>query len=259
MKRLLLGSAAVLIGVLLVPAVVMAQPNNDRGRGGPGGPGGPGFFGGPFGGGGTLGLALRDEVQQELQLVDEQKDNVQSLADQMRDDVREMFSQFRDLNDEERRARFDEIRPKLEKMNSDVEAKLQKSLLPHQFERLKQIDVQSRLQRGGSYALTNGDLAKTLNITDEQKEKLEKRAAEVQQELEAQIRQLRTDARKKLLEEVLTAEQRAQLEKLMGDQFDLPEQRFDFGRFRGRGGDRDRGRGDQERSSENRSRTNESI
>jgi Spy/CpxP family protein refolding chaperone len=252
MKRRLLGTAAVLIGVLIIPAVAIAQPNNDRGRGGPGG---PGFFGG----GGTLGLALRDEVQQELQLVDEQKDNVQSLADQMRDEVREMFSQFRDLDDEERRARFEEIRPKLEKMNADVEAKLQKTLLPHQFERLKQIDVQSRLQRGGSYALTSGDLAKTLNITDEQKEKLEKRAAEVQQELEAQIRQLRTDARKKLLEEVLTAEQRAQLDKLMGDEFDLPEPRWDFGRFRGRGGDRGPSRGEQGRPSENRSRTNESI
>jgi len=259
MKRQLFSSAAVLIGILLVPAMVIAQNNNDRGRGGPGGPGGPGFFGGPFGGGGALGLALRDEVQQELQLVDEQKDKVQALADKARDDMREMFSEMRDLNDDERRAQWDEIRPKLEKMNADMEGQLQKSLLPHQLERLKQIDVQSRLQRGGSYALTNGDLAKTLSITAEQKEKLEKRAAEVQQELEAQIRQLRTDARKKLLEEVLTAEQRSQLEKLMGDQFDLPEQRFDFGRFRGRGGDRERGRGEPERPSENRSRTNESI
>src|SRR3954452_3268307 len=35
-----------------------------------GGPPGPGGF---FGGGGMLGLVARDEVQQELQLVDEQK------------------------------------------------------------------------------------------------------------------------------------------------------------------------------------------
>ena len=53
-----------------------------------------------------LGLVMRDEVQQELQLVDEQKDKVRDIADDMRDKVRDemrdMFSQMRDLSDEER-------------------------------------------------------------------------------------------------------------------------------------------------------------
>ena len=44
----------------------------------------------------------------------------------------------------------------------DVEAKLQKVLLPNQFDRLKQIDLQSRVQREGAAVLTSGELADQL-------------------------------------------------------------------------------------------------
>src|SRR5262245_58558755 len=106
-------SDLLLVGVCLLLSLassVTAQPpeRNDqapsggqRGPGGPCGPGGPGggfiggggFFGG---GGGMLSLAMRDEVQQELQLVDEQKDKVKSIADGMGTKIREQFDQSRD-------------------------------------------------------------------------------------------------------------------------------------------------------------------
>ena len=232
--------------VVLAPSPAGAQTERERG---PGGPDGPGGFGGPFGGGGMLGLVVRDEVQQELQLVDEQRDKLMAAADELRDKAREemrgMFEEMRDLSDEERRERFGEIRTRFEKINADMEAELKKSLLPHQFERLKQIDLQARMQRGGTSALTSGEVGDALALTDEQREKLEQRAAEVREELQGQIRQLQADARKKVLD-VLTSEQRAKLEKLMGAQFNLPEP--DFGGFRGRfgrggrDGDGDRGR-----------------
>jgi len=247
-----------------VAATASAQPpqSGDQQRGGPPGPGGPGFggpggpggFGGP-GGGGLLGLLARDEVQQELQLVDEQKDKVRTLTEDIRSkagsQIRDMFSQMRDLSEEERRAKFGEIRAKFEEINADAEKQLAKELLPHQLERLKQIDLQTKIRYRGSDALTSGDVAKALNLTDEQRDKLEKRAAEVQQELQAQIRQLQADARKKMLD-VLTPDQRAQLDKLMGQQFDLPEQNFGD-RFRNRRGNRgnDRpGRGPEQKNAE---------
>ena len=87
------------------------------------------------------------------------------------------------------------------------------------------------------------------------REKLEKRAAEVQEELQTKIRQLQADARKKMLD-VLTPEQQAQLEKMMGQQFDMPEQNF-RDRFRGRGG-RD-GRGGRPRGEVNRAKTNRKL
>jgi Spy/CpxP family protein refolding chaperone len=224
-------------------ATALAQPPQPGG--GPPGPGGPGFGGpgGPggfFGGGGLIGLLARDEVQQELQLVDEQKDKVRTLTEDLRNkagsQLRDVFTQMRDLSDEERRAKFGEIRAKIEEINADAEKQLAKELLPHQLERLKQIDLQTKIRYRGADALTSGDIAKTLNLTDEQRDKLEKRAAEVQQELQTQIRQLQADARKKMLD-VLTPDQRAQLDKLMGQQFDLPEQNFGD-RFRGRRGNR---------------------
>jgi len=216
------------------------QPGGDPGRGGPGfgGPGGPGGPGGFFGGGGLIGLVARDEVQQELQLVDEQKDKVHGITDalqnKVREQMRDVFSQMRDLSDDERRAKFGEIRTKMEGLSADSEKQLEKVLLPHQLDRLKQIDLQTKMKYRGSSALTGGDVAKALNLTDEQREKLEKRAAEVQEELQTKIKQLQADARKKMLD-VLTPDQQAQLEKLMGQQFDLPEQNF-RDRFRGRGG-----------------------
>lgn len=238
---LLLAAAAMLLTLLSY-----AQPPGPPPGRGPGGPGGFGGPGGPFGGG-LLGLAMRDDVQQELQLVDEQKDKVRGIADDMRnkvrDELRGIFEQMRDLNDEERRAKFGEIRNKVEAINADMEKKLDGVLLPHQLERLKQIDLQSKIRQRGADALTSGDLAKALNLTDEQREKLEKRAAELQEELQAKIRDLQADARKKMLD-VLTPEQQAQLQKMMGDQFDLQDQGFG-GRFRRRlgGGNRNGGSG----------------
>jgi len=211
------------------------QPGGEPGRGGPPGPGGPGGF---FGGGGMLGLVARDEVQQELQLVDEQKDKVRGITDEMRNKMREQFrdvmGQMQNLSDDERRAKFGEIRTKIEAMNAETEKQLEKVLLPHQLDRLRQIDLQTKVQSRGASALTSGDVAKALKLTDEQREKLEKRAAEVQEELQTKIKQLQADARKKMLD-VLTPDQQAQLEKMMGQQFDLPEQNF-RDRFRGRGG-----------------------
>ena len=97
---------------------------------------------------------MRDEVQQELQLVDEQKEKVRGIADGMRtkvrDEMRGMFEQMRDLSDEERRAKFDEIRTKCESINADMEKQLEKVLLPHQLERLKQIDLQTKIRSSGA-------------------------------------------------------------------------------------------------------------
>ena len=83
-----------------------AQPPGGFGPGGPGGPGfgGPGGPGGMMGGGGMMGLVTREEIQQELQLVDEQKDKLRNITDEMRnkvrDQMRDVFSEMRDLSDD---------------------------------------------------------------------------------------------------------------------------------------------------------------
>lgn len=229
-----------------------AQPGvgGFRGRG-PGGPGGPGGF---FGGGGTFGLIQQQEVQQEIELSEDQQAELRTLGEEIRDQVRKemqgMFQGMQDLSDEERQARFDEIRTRFEAINKDAEARMQKVLMPHQFDRLKQIDLQSRLQRGGAAALTEGELADTLGLTEAQRDQLREKQEEVQKDLNEKIGQLRIEARNQLLE-VLTPEQRAKLEGMMGAAFALPEPQFGppggrggrgFG-IGGRGGGRNRDRG----------------
>jgi Spy/CpxP family protein refolding chaperone len=129
----------------------------------------------------------------------------------------------------------------MDEMNAELEGKLKEVLLPHQFDRLKQIDVQSRIQQRGASALSSGDLAEALSLTAEQKEKLEKRAEEVREELQEKIRQLQTEARDKMLD-VLTPEQRAKLDELMGDTFEMRDEGFRSGGRGGFRGDGDRGR-----------------
>jgi Spy/CpxP family protein refolding chaperone len=224
------------LGLFLLPGLLLAQPpGGGRGfRGGPGGPGGPGGF---FGGG-TLGLIQQQEVQREIELSEEQEAELQTLGETVRDEIRGemqgMFQNMRDLTDEERQARFDEIRARFEEINKDVEARMQKVLMPHQFDRLKQIELQARIERGGAAALTEGELADTLGLTESQRDAIRERAEQVQQDLQEKISQLRLEARNQLLE-VLTAEQRAKLEAMMGAQFTLPEPQFGPGGRGGRG------------------------
>src|SRR5262249_4330875 len=115
-----------------------------------------------------------------------------------------------------------EIRTKVDKMRKDSEGRVQKILLPNQFDRLKQLDLQSKIQRNGAAALSDGEVADALNLTDAQKEQLREKSEQVQKDLQDKIRQLRTDARNQLLD-VLTSEQRTKLQSMMGDQFDLPD------------------------------------
>jgi Spy/CpxP family protein refolding chaperone len=217
---------------LLLGLAILTIPSLTFGQGG-------GFRGGFGGGGGVLGLLYRDDVRQDLQLVDEQQEKVDALADEIRtelqEEMRDMFRGMQDLSDEERQQQFEKIRERMEDVNADAEKRLKKVLLPHQFDRLKQIDVQMRVRQQGAEALTSGALAETLDLTDSQRERLEERAAEVEQELQEKIGQLRIEARNKLLD-VLTAEQRAKLESLMGDDFAATDAAPGFGRRGGRGG-----------------------
>jgi hypothetical protein len=223
---------------LLVASLAIAQP--PAGGPPPGGPpfGGPGGPGGFFGGGGVAGLLQMPEVQREVELTDDQKTELGKLRTEIRDQIRnqmqDSFNGMRDLSDDERQARIDQIRAQMDTIRKDVEAKLQKILLPNQFDRLKQIDLQSRVQREGAAALTSGDVADQLGLTDDQKEQIQQKADQVQQDLQAKIRQARLDARNQLLD-VLTADQRTKLETLMGAQFDLPEPNPNPGQFGNRG------------------------
>ena len=88
--------------------------------------------------------------------------------------------------------------------------------------------------------MTNGALATELNITEEQKTKLAEMQTKVEEELRKEIEQLRLESRDKILS-VLTAEQRAKLNALMGSPVEF--QQGGFGGGFGGGGPGGRGAG----------------
>lgn len=225
----------------LVAAEVSAQP---PGRGGFGGPGGGRLN--PFG---VAGLLMSEQVQGEIELLDDQKAELEAMRDELRDEMRDrfrdMFSGMRDMSREEREERMVEVREEMEEIRENIESRVKGVLMPHQFDRLRQIELQQQMQRGGGAALTGGRLAEALDLTDAQKKEMQRKAAEAQAELEKKIQQLRLEARESVLE-VLTSDQRAKFDELVGKPFEMEQPAFGRGgdRFR-RGGDRGRSRGER--------------
>jgi delta 1-pyrroline-5-carboxylate dehydrogenase len=210
------------LGAALLASEAYAQPQGG-GRGGRGPGGGPMML---------LTLVQNAQVQKELEVVDDQKTKLTDLAASQRTAMQDFFQSAQDLSQEERQA-------KMQKMGEDMLKKLGEILLPKQIDRLKQIQLQAE----GPVALsTNAELAKALNITDDQKAKmktLSDEAATKRQdalqglsgaERRTKMQEMNKELGEKLLA-VLTPDQVAQFEKMKGAKVDI-----DFSTLRGRGG-----------------------
>ena len=222
--------------------VAMAQVAEAQREGGRRG-GGRGFGRGGFGPISAVQLvADAEEVQTALNLTADQKTKVDEINDQLRDDRRELFQgggggggDFRAMRDE------------MEKLNTEAATKLAEVLDAGQQKRLMGIQIQVN----GAEMLLDAAVAKELNVTDDQKSKLEEArdenrqammdAREEMQDLEREERrakqqELRTEADKKLLA-ALTSEQQSQYEALKGEPVEVDRSQFGgFGGGRGGGG-----------------------
>lgn len=143
---------------------------------------------------------------------------------------------------EDRFARFREMREKMEK---ETQKALDEILLPHQSKRLNQLVLQRSLRGGASQvaaALSRGDLAEGLNVTEKQGESLQAKARTIETKLQAQIAKLRQQAQEELLKS-LSPEQHREFKDMVGKPFTFTEpERGRGGRGqrggRGRGGER---------------------
>lgn len=223
---------------LLANSAAFAQ-GQGRGRGG---------FGGGFGfGGGGAGMLLGSpQVQKELKLTDDQTAKIGEIQ-------REAFQgggggnrgNFQNLSDEERQKLFEDMRKRMEETNK----KLTEVLSADQNARLKQI----QLWVGGVASLVrNEEAAKELKITDDQKEALKtiaeesgKKQGEIFQgfrganeeertKLQAKAAELRKETDTECMA-VLTDEQKAQFAKMRGEKFEFDMSQA-FGGGRGRRG-----------------------
>ncbi len=217
------------LGCLLVLVdVSVAQP--------PGGGGGRGRGGGMMfgrGGGGAMGLLGNKQVQEELQLVDDQIEEMDALQSELREEMRSMFEGMREMDRDERRAFFEDMREKMAEKTKQYEERYNAILLPHQQQRLKQLQVQTGNRRGLE---NNETLIDELGLTEEQIEKMKAKAVDVNKKLQEKIAKLRSQAQNEILS-VLSPEQQKKYKELAGDSFNLepraPQRRGGGGGQRG--------------------------
>lgn len=214
--RSLTAAACGLIVVLMVSSI-FAQAPPEGGMGGRGpmrGPrgGGPGMM---RGGMGVAGLLVNPQVQQELNLTDEQKDQLQKVGETVMEDVRKA-----------------------------MEKKVAEILTPEQLKRVKQIELQQR----GVMVLADPEVAAELGLTEDQKSQLNQIQEDARKQMREawqsgqggggnmwqKIQEMRRENEKKAME-VLTPEQKTKLAEMMGEPFELDRPAM-------RGGDRQGGR-----------------
>jgi hypothetical protein len=196
---------------------------------------------------GVVPLLRIETVREELGVDEEQSKTLETVTLEIREDfggqLRDFFMSLRDLSPEERRARRQEGDGKLAEIRAKIDERLQGVLNEGQFHRLKEIEVQRLVRTNGVGALTGGDLAAALDLTDEQKQQLRDQAEASRGPGEA----ISLDEVRAKVKEILTPDQMGKLDTLFGEAFDLPQELLQRGpgRFRGGpGGQRD-GRFDQ--------------
>ena len=187
----------------------------------------------------SLNTLMRDEVIEELGLAEDQVEQLRGLQQEARNTMREVFrgrgEEGFDWNAvrEEMAAKTKEME---EKINSEI-------LLAHQVERLEQIVLQSRAQRGTTNALES--VKEKLDISDEQMERIQAKAEEAQKEFQEAIAKAR-EAMEESIKSELSSEQRRKLEEMLGEKFEFQNRRF------GRGGDNNRRGTEENRRGRNR-------
>ncbi|TVS15562.1 MAG: hypothetical protein EA424_15680, partial [Planctomycetaceae bacterium] len=198
--------------------------------------GGPGGFGG-FGGG-AMGLLLRQDVRDELELLDSQVEELTKIRDDLMGQFRGLMAPDENLSMQDRIQRGREM---MEKVQEEMDQKLGQVLLSHQKKRLDQLSNQMALRGGFFRGLTSEQMVEELNITQQQRERLRTKAEQLEAELRQKIAELRTQAQSELLKE-LTPAQQAQVRERFGEPFDF--QRFEMPQP-GRGGGAGWGAGGQ--------------
>lgn len=175
-------------------------------------------------------LKVSDEQATKMDAIMSRLSQETSQAMQMR--TRPAFGENTEARRAEMAQQTEQMAILLERAKNDISAVLTRE----QIARAEQIELQSRMRTSGMVrALTGPEATPALRLTPDQVAKLQDAQATAQQEFEkdfdalrAQQRQKLLDARKKVLS-VLTPEQQAEYEKLIGDPIAIDDRSLDYG------------------------------
>lgn len=216
--RALVWTACAAALTMLVAEPLWAQQQRQQRQPGRVGLRQPGGFGFGFGAGAGLLMYLGQEsVQKELKMTEEQVSKVRDLQQKQRAAFKEAFN----LSPEERRQKMRELTESNTKALAEI-------LKPEQLKRLKQINYQLAPLGG---VLSDPEVQKELNLSDEQKEKIraiQQDAAQAMRELfqpggdpnetRRKIEEFRKSTDQKLMN-LLTDAQKNKLNELKGEPF----------------------------------------
>jgi len=202
------------VAALALTSIALAQqPERPRRQGQPG----FGFGGRMMGQNLSVMLLMREDVQKELNLSQNQK----AKLEQMRQEMMQAMQELRNLPPEQRRERMQELRQKYDPASVLTDA---------QRKRLRELELQWQ----GAFALTDPEVARQVGLTEEQQAKIRGILQETFQSLRPQpgqpgqpggtrmeeIQKAREQAEKKILE-VLTPAQREKWQQMLGKPFEF--------------------------------------
>ena len=244
------------VGILIVSASwaeAQAQDRQGSGRGFGGRPG----FGRGFGRGLNESTLIRSEqVQKELGITPQQKENIDAATGSVQEGLSELRSSLRDLSGEERDQRMAELRSLQQELNLKATKQIEGVLNKEQAERLAQIMLQLR----GARALIETDIVEKLKLSEDQgdqiravfkaqeeaqREMFQGTSREDRRELFSRMREMRTKGESQAFA-VLTEQQGSEFERLKGAAFEVDRASL-FGGRGGFGGGRGGGRRGGER------------
>ncbi|MFO1065737.1 MAG: hypothetical protein U0892_17890 [Pirellulales bacterium] len=161
-------------------------------------------------------LLSNASVAKELKLTEDQIAGAKKI---MTESGTKISQVVRQAMQEGRNMRDIGLRELVQENQKASEAALEEILLPGQLKRLRQIAYQVEVaQIGLSDALTGGRLGTEVGVTDNQKQHITEKAAQIDAEMKLEIARIRAIAQAKLLGE-LSSEQRQKAEELMGAYF----------------------------------------
>ena len=170
-----------------------------------------------------LSYALYPQIQKEIEIVPEQRSELEQLQSETTKKMQELYKKLSEIEQDKRMERYYEDSKSL---GEQTDKAVEKILLPHQRRRLDQILLQMQMRNtgyGSASALGNEDLTKALGITEEQQEKLRQTEQELRTEIQRKTQEfykkLNEESREELLS-VLTPAQRQKLRDLLGNDFE---------------------------------------
>jgi hypothetical protein len=179
-------------------------------------------------------LLYYPQFQKEIEIVDDQKAELQKIQAESTAKMTEAYKAFNNQQEGDQQQRQQKYMELYQSLAKETEEKVAKVLLPHQKKRLSQIMLQMKLSQssygyGFAGALEGDDVGKELGITDAQREELKKKEEKIRSELTKKYQEfykkLNEETREEMMS-VLTPAQKKKLEDLLGEKFELQQPQY---------------------------------